>query len=117
MNIFTAIRYQIVRTPYIKSGLIDENAAETPPVSSQPRPIEVSKPYTYNSDIFNKKKKEFLEKTKRKKGFINSLLYWFIYIYKYIVLLIVFYSNEIYQLIMSSKKKKNVDIMIKKINK
>lgn len=107
MNIFTAIRYQFVRTPYVKSGLIDENAGETPPESSEPRKIEISKPYTYNTDFFNKKKKKFYEQTKRKKGFINSLIYWFLNIYNHIVLLIIFYSNEFYQLIMSSRKKKN----------
>jgi hypothetical protein len=107
MNIFTAIRYQFVRTPYVKSGLIDENAAETPPVSSEPKKIQISKPYTYNSNFFDQKKQEFYRKTKRKKGFINTLLYWFLNSYNHIVLLIVFYSNEFYQLIISSKKKKN----------
>jgi len=104
-NIFTSIAYQVVKTPYVKNGLIDENAAETPPVNSKTPNIQVSKPIKLDANIFNQEPQQGY---KRKKGCCGLFKYGLFKFLTYLKVMIIFYAYEFYHLISTSKKKRTV---------
>lgn len=95
-NLFIAIFYWESRTPYIKSGLIDENSSERVPKNTTPQKISFNKYFPLNAieDDFYNDDDDHTHK-KKKNRFLNFL--------NHIRFVIVFYCYEFYYLLFDKK--------------
>jgi hypothetical protein len=111
--IFTSVFYLEIRTAYVQSGLIDENAAEKVPKNMKPRKISYNKYFPlgaqndpfYDSDDDSDSDDDDsnIQKGRKKKRKTNKIYEMIMGFPSHIKYVITFYGNEFYYLLFDKK--------------